>query len=72
MKLKDLTKEARFSLTEDESHTVFVFDHINGDFGMCYLGNTPVHLFVDADVEEEGKWLDVDYLMSKAVSNETK
>ena len=51
MKLKDLTKEARFSLKEDESHTVFVFDHINGDFGMCYLGNTPVHLFIDADVE---------------------
>jgi hypothetical protein len=52
MKIKDLTKEARFSLKEDGSHTVFVFDHINGDFGMCYLGNTPVHLFVDADVEE--------------------
>ena len=59
MKLKDLTREARFSLKEDESHTVFVFDHINGDFGMCYLGNTPVHLFIDADVEEvsdETKW----------------
>ena len=52
MKLKDLTRGARFSLTEDESHTVFVFDHINGDLCMCYLGNTPVHVFVDADVEE--------------------
>jgi hypothetical protein len=72
MKLKDLIREDRFTLVGDGSHTVFVFDHINGDFGMCYLGNTPVHLFIDAEVEEEGKWLDVDYLMSKAVSNETK
>ena len=72
MKLYELPRDSRFTLVDDESHTVFVFDHINGDFGMCYLGNTPVHLFIDADVEEEGKWLDVDYLMSKAVSNETK
>jgi len=52
MKIKDLTKEARFSLKEDGSHTVFVFDHINGDFGMCYLGDALVHLAANSDIEE--------------------
>ena len=72
MKLYELPRDSRFNLVGDGSHTVFRLERIDGMYSRCYLGDALVHISVGADVEEEGKWLDVDYLMSKAVCDETK
>ena len=52
MKLYELPRDTRFTLVDDDSNTVFTLERIDGMYSRCYLGNTPVHLFVDADVEE--------------------
>jgi hypothetical protein len=52
MKLYELARDSRFTLVDDDSQTVFVFDHIDGMYSMCYLGDALVHIGANADVEK--------------------
>jgi hypothetical protein len=52
MKLYELPRESRFTLVDDDSHTVFNFDHIDGMYSVCYLGEALVHISACAEVEE--------------------
>lgn len=52
MKLYELENNKRFTLVGDSSGTVFLLDHIDGAYSVCYLGNAIVHISASAEVEE--------------------
>jgi len=52
MKLYELGNDKRFALVGDDSGTVFLLDHIDGMYSVCYLGDAIVHISANADVEE--------------------
>ena len=51
MKLYELPRNARFTLREDESKTIFIVSHIDGTYSVCYLGDAIVHISANAEVE---------------------
>jgi len=51
MKLYELGNDKRFTLTDDASGTVFLLDHIDGAYSVCYIGNAIVHISASAEVE---------------------
>ena len=51
MKLYELEKDKRFTLVDDSSGTVFLLDHIDGAYSVCYIGNVIVHISASAEVE---------------------
>lgn len=52
MKLYELPRESRFTLVDDDSQTVFMLEHIDGMYSVCYLGEALVHISACAEVEE--------------------
>jgi len=52
MKLYELPRDTRFTINGDESKTVFCFDHIDGAYSVCYLGDATVHLSANTEVAE--------------------
>jgi hypothetical protein len=52
MKLYELGNDKRFTLVDDDSGTVFLLDHIDGAYSVCYIGNAIVHISANAEVEE--------------------
>jgi len=52
MKLYELEKDKRFTLVGDDSGTVFLLDHIDGMYSVCYLGNAIIHISANAEIEE--------------------
>jgi hypothetical protein len=52
MKLYELGNDKRFTLVEDASDTVFLLDHMDGAYSVCYLGDAIVHISASAEVEE--------------------
>lgn len=51
MKLYELGNDKRFTLVDDSSGTVFLLDHIDGAYSVCYIGNAIVHISARAEVE---------------------
>jgi hypothetical protein len=51
MKLYELGNDKRFTLVDDASGTVFLLDHIDGAYSVCYIGNAIVHISASTDVE---------------------
>lgn len=51
MKLYELANDKRFTLVDDSSDTVFLLDHIDGAYSVCYIGNAIVHISASAEVE---------------------
>ena len=52
MKLYELDDNKRFTLVDDSSGTVFLLDHIDGAYSVCYLGDALIHISASAEVEE--------------------
>ena len=52
MKLYELEKDRRFTLDGDNSGTVFLLDHIDGAYSVCYIGSAIVHISAFAEIEE--------------------
>lgn len=52
MKLYELPRDSRFTLVDDDSHTVFTLERIDGMYSRCYLGDALVHLVANSDIEE--------------------
>tara|TARA_R110000822_G_scaffold10794_1_gene40475 strand:- start:386 stop:643 length:258 start_codon:yes stop_codon:yes gene_type:complete len=52
MKLYELGNDKRFTLTEDDSGTVFLLDHIDGAYSVCTIGNAVVHIEAFAEIVE--------------------
>jgi hypothetical protein len=52
MKLYELQRDKRFTLVDDDSGTVFLLDHMDGAYSVCYIGNAIVHISAFAEVEE--------------------
>lgn len=51
MKLYELGNDKRFTLVDDSSGTVFLLDHIDGAYSVCYIGNAIVHIIASAEVK---------------------
>jgi hypothetical protein len=51
MKLYELGNDKRFTLIDDSSGTVFLLDYIAGAYGVCYLGDTLIHISASAEIE---------------------
>ena len=51
MKLYELGNDKRFTLVDDSSGTVFLLDHIDGAYSVCYIGDAIVHISASAEVE---------------------
>jgi hypothetical protein len=52
VKLYELGNDKRFTLVDDASGTVFLLDHIDGMYSVCYLGDAIVHISASAEIEE--------------------
>ena len=52
MKLYELGNDKRFKLIEDNSGTVFLLDHMDGAYSVCFLGNAIVHISANAEIED--------------------
>jgi len=52
MKLYDLEKGERFIINSDEEEKVFLFDHLDGMFSICYLGGKIVNIIGHTDVKK--------------------
>jgi hypothetical protein len=52
MKLYELGNDKRFTLVGDNSGTVFLLDHIDYAYSVCYIGNAIVHISTSAEIEE--------------------
>ena len=51
MKLYELGNDKRFTLVDDSSGTVFLLDHMDGAYSVCYIGHVIVHISASADIE---------------------
>lgn len=52
MKLYELGNNKRFTLVDADSDTVFLLDHIDGAYSVCYIGNAIVHIIASAEIKE--------------------
>jgi len=56
MRLYELGNNKRFTLTDDDSGTVFLLDHqgsfqIDGAYSVCYLGDAMIHISAFAEIK---------------------
>ncbi len=51
MKLYELPRNTYFTIEDDPSQEVFLFDHIDGMYSVCYRGDDMVHLAAWTDVQ---------------------
>ena len=52
MKLYELGNDKRFTLVDDDTSIVFLLDHIDGAYSLCYVGDAVVHISASAEIEE--------------------
>ena len=57
MRLYELGNDKRFKLIGDSLGTVFILDHIDGAYSVCFIGNAIVHISASAEIEEV-EWSD--------------
>ncbi len=53
MKLYNLPNKVHFTIIEDDSQRVYLFDHIDGMYSVCYDGDEIFHLAAWTEVECE-------------------
>ena len=51
MKLYELPRNTYFTIEDDPQQKVYLFDHIDGMYSVCYDGDVAFHLFAWIDVQ---------------------
>jgi len=50
MKLYELPRNTYFSIQDDDRQLIYLFDHIDGMYSVCYYGDELIHIAAWTDV----------------------